>query len=166
MATHGRDGLSHLLLGSVTEGVLRERRSPVLCVREPEHGAALPYRRVLVPTDLSEASRAALPWAALLARSFQSEVLAVHFGHCPVPTSLSGVPDLVEEAYPSESAVRSFVAPYLEGRRVAVQLHSGQPWDRLIDVARSEKADVIVISGDDQLVEPLVRHAPCPVLVV
>jgi nucleotide-binding universal stress UspA family protein len=30
MATHGRSGLSHLLAGSVTEGVIRQARRPVL----------------------------------------------------------------------------------------------------------------------------------------
>jgi nucleotide-binding universal stress UspA family protein len=34
MATHGRTGLSHLLMGSVAEQVIRLSRSPVLIVRE------------------------------------------------------------------------------------------------------------------------------------
>ena len=34
MATHGRSGLSHLLLGSVTEAVIRRAPCPVLAVRE------------------------------------------------------------------------------------------------------------------------------------
>jgi universal stress protein A len=33
MATHGRKGLSHLLIGSVTEGVLRNAVCPVLVIR-------------------------------------------------------------------------------------------------------------------------------------
>lgn len=33
MGTHGRTGLSHLLMGSVAESVLREARVPLLCVR-------------------------------------------------------------------------------------------------------------------------------------
>jgi universal stress protein A len=37
MATHGRTGLSHLLLGSVAERVVRESPRPVLTVR-PTHG--------------------------------------------------------------------------------------------------------------------------------
>ncbi len=32
MGTHGRKGLAHLLLGSVTEKVVRSSTSPVLCV--------------------------------------------------------------------------------------------------------------------------------------
>lgn len=33
VGTHGRSGLSHLLMGSVAESVLREAPVPVLCVR-------------------------------------------------------------------------------------------------------------------------------------
>jgi nucleotide-binding universal stress UspA family protein len=35
MGTHGRSGLSRILLGSVTEGVLREAPCPVISVRPP-----------------------------------------------------------------------------------------------------------------------------------
>jgi nucleotide-binding universal stress UspA family protein len=35
LGTHGRTGLSHLLLGSVAEKVVRRSRRPVLSVREP-----------------------------------------------------------------------------------------------------------------------------------
>jgi nucleotide-binding universal stress UspA family protein len=35
MSTHGRSGLPHLLLGSVTERVIRGAHCPVLAVREP-----------------------------------------------------------------------------------------------------------------------------------
>jgi universal stress protein A len=38
MSTHGRKGLGHVLLGSVTERVLRDAPCPVLVVR-PEHRA-------------------------------------------------------------------------------------------------------------------------------
>lgn len=33
VGTHGRSGLSHLLMGSVAESVLREANVPVLCIR-------------------------------------------------------------------------------------------------------------------------------------
>jgi nucleotide-binding universal stress UspA family protein len=38
MSTHGRGGLRHLVLGSVTEAVVRAARIPVVCC--PERGAA------------------------------------------------------------------------------------------------------------------------------
>lgn len=37
IATHGRGALTHMLLGSVTEKVVRKAPCPVLTVRHPEH---------------------------------------------------------------------------------------------------------------------------------
>lgn len=37
MGTHGHTGLTHVLLGSVTEKVVRKAPCPVLTVRNPEH---------------------------------------------------------------------------------------------------------------------------------
>lgn len=37
MGTHGHSGLVHMLLGSVTEKVVRKSPCPVLTVRHPEH---------------------------------------------------------------------------------------------------------------------------------
>jgi nucleotide-binding universal stress UspA family protein len=37
MGTHGHTGLAHVLLGSVTERVVRKAPCPVLTVRDPEH---------------------------------------------------------------------------------------------------------------------------------
>jgi nucleotide-binding universal stress UspA family protein len=43
MGTHGRTGLSHLVLGSVAEAVIRQAPCPVLAIRQSE--AAAPVRR-------------------------------------------------------------------------------------------------------------------------
>ena len=37
IATHGRTGLAHLFMGSVTEKVVRKAPCPVLVVKDPEH---------------------------------------------------------------------------------------------------------------------------------
>lgn len=37
MGSHGRSGLARLILGSVTDGVLRHAHVPVLCIREDAH---------------------------------------------------------------------------------------------------------------------------------
>src|SRR6266542_3286761 len=42
MGTHGRAGLSHLLVGSVAERVVRTASCPVLTVKQPEHEFVLP----------------------------------------------------------------------------------------------------------------------------
>lgn len=42
MGTHGRSGLSHILLGSTAERVVRNAPCPVLTVRRPEHEFVVP----------------------------------------------------------------------------------------------------------------------------
>ena len=39
MATHGRSGFAHLILGSVAEHVIREAACPVLILRPPKQAA-------------------------------------------------------------------------------------------------------------------------------
>jgi nucleotide-binding universal stress UspA family protein len=175
MATQGRDGVAHLFRGSLTEAVVRESSGPVLCVREPDHGTALPYRRILVPTDLSEASRRAFPLAALLAQAFESDVIALHATDVEVPSRLLGVSYGVEAA-PSEEAVGRFLQPQFEEVYVRPRVRSGPAWRAILETAQAEHADLIVLSthGHDSLADVLIgsqaerviRHAPCPVLVV
>jgi nucleotide-binding universal stress UspA family protein len=170
MATHGRQGLSHLLVGSVTEKVVRHAFRPVLCIRAPEHGPVFPYRRILVPTDLSPASRLAFPVAALLAREFGAQVLAVYV------EASRGAPRAVGEMpLPTEAWVWRFFQPDFTDLEVVPQVVSGTVWDRIVQLARVERADVVVMStrGHDSLgdrllgsnTERVVRHSPCPVLV-
>lgn len=42
LCTHGRSGLQHALLGSVTEKVIRKAPCPVLTVRDPDHDFVMP----------------------------------------------------------------------------------------------------------------------------
>ncbi|MBI4552507.1 MAG: universal stress protein [Candidatus Latescibacteria bacterium] len=42
IATHGRTGLSHVLLGSTAEKVVRKAPCPVLTIRHPEHEFVMP----------------------------------------------------------------------------------------------------------------------------
>lgn len=42
IATHGRTGLAHFLLGSVAERVVRTSPCPVLTIRHPEHEFVVP----------------------------------------------------------------------------------------------------------------------------
>jgi nucleotide-binding universal stress UspA family protein len=184
MATHGRSGLSHLLLGSVAEKVVQQVDSPVLCVRQSEKAAARPYRRILIPTDLSLASRLAFPVGALLARTFRSEILAIHVVPSAPAAILTGVyavtipteATLRQLCVPTEAALWKFFQPDFKGIVVRAEVLSGSVWDRIVDAARIEGADLIVMSthGHDSLgdsivgsnTERVVRHAPCPVLIV
>ncbi len=63
IATHGRTGISHAMLGSVAERVVRHSTAPVLLVRKP---AAWPPKKVLVPIDFSDAKEDSAMVAAQL----------------------------------------------------------------------------------------------------
>lgn len=68
MGTHGVGGFRHLILGSVTETVLRQVDCPVLTVPpRAQSSARLPFRRILCAIDFSASSIAALRLAVGLA---------------------------------------------------------------------------------------------------
>jgi nucleotide-binding universal stress UspA family protein len=171
MATHGRRGLHHTLLGSVTEEVVQRAHTPVLCLREAAPAAC---RRILVPTDLSLASRLAFPLAAFLARSFGAEVIGLHAAPPVTAATLSGIPER-RPAIPSEAALWAFYQADFAGVAVTAQVCVGPAWDRIVGTAEVEGADLIVMAtrGHDSLsdrilgsnTERTLRHAPCPVLV-
>lgn len=176
MGAHHAVGLAHPFLGSVTESVVQQSCHPVLCVREPAHGGAVAYRRIVVPTDLSLRSRRAFPLAAALARAFGAEVIAVYVDRPTSLATLSGLPavDLGEPAPPTEASLWSFMQPEFDGIGVTAEVHQGAVWERVCQVACDEEADLIVISksGHDSFAERLigsntariVRRGPCPVL--
>jgi nucleotide-binding universal stress UspA family protein len=171
MATHGRRGLSHVLLGSVAEAVVQRAHTPVLCVHDD---APVPYRRILVPTDLSLASRLAFPMAAFLARAFGAEIIGLHVAPPPTAATLSGMP-APRPAIPTEAALWDFYRADFPGLAVTAQVYTGAAWDRIVHTAGLERVDLIVMAtrGHDSLsdrilgsnTERVLRHATCPVLV-
>jgi nucleotide-binding universal stress UspA family protein len=164
MATRSRHGFDRFFVGGVTEQVVRHAECPVLSVREPEHGGPLPYRVLLLSTDLSAAARRAYPVTALLARRFDARVVAVHVA----PKASAGSPELLE-------AVRQDLREDFGGVDLGVRIEEGgSPWRCIVEAARAERADVVALSrqGSDSLgdqilgsnTDRVLRYAPCPVL--
>jgi nucleotide-binding universal stress UspA family protein len=176
MATRSRKGFASWFLGSVTHQVVQHAGRPVLCVRRSAHGETPPYRRLLLPTDLSQASRRAFPLAALMARSFEARVEALHVSPPPPLALLTGVPGSGLPAVPTEDDVRRFVSPDLDEVPVEASVYvTGAPWYRIVQAAEERGTDLIVMStqGHDSVHDGIVgsttdrvlRHAPCSVLV-
>jgi len=176
MATHGRTGVEHLLLGSVTEQVVRQVYRPVLCVPTRDEAPTLPYRRIAVPTDFSLSSRLAFPIAAAFARVFESELLGIHVTPHASLATMSGIPDPAPVVVPTEASLARFLKADFDGLPVTAQVYQGNPWERIVQAARLQKADLIVMStkGQDSLADKIlgsntdrvIRHSTCPVLVV
>ena len=75
MPTHGREGVSRYLMGSVSEKVVRLSSVPVLSVRmQPDETLAFPYERILVPTDGSDAATHAAERTLSLAAALDATV--------------------------------------------------------------------------------------------
>lgn len=182
MGTHGRSGFTRLLLGSVTEKVLRHAPCPVLTVppRAPESvpAGAKVFSTIVAAVDFSDSSQAALKRAVELARQYGATLTAVHIVE-PVPTyAHSGIPgldaDIEREA--AHGYLRNLlerVAPGLAAREVVMIGHAATG---VLQVAATEHADLVVagVHGRNAMdlmffgstANRLVREAACPVLTV
>jgi nucleotide-binding universal stress UspA family protein len=155
MATHGRSGLPHLLLGGVCEGVLRETPVPVFALRpfrpagfrRPGSGTESAFRNVLVPLDASGASLSILPAACAFAKRFDARLVFLHvLDPQKAALSLIGAPERGrsrEEAPPLETAAQQCA---LEGVRSRIVVDSGRVSDRILACSRSEEIDLIAMT--------------------
>ncbi|THE64094.1 universal stress protein [Salinadaptatus halalkaliphilus] len=81
MGTKGRDGLDRVLLGSVTENVLRTARTPVLAVPPSADTTGvddIAFDEFLLPTDGSDGAAAAADWGIGLASRLESMIHTVY----------------------------------------------------------------------------------------
>lgn len=144
-------------------------------------------KKILVGTDLSESSHAALETAAFYAKTFDADVvLASVFDPTPfvAPSVIPGPTDLLESATREiEKSIREALGhaakDFFEDRadRVkVVPLRHPAPGDALADLAHDEGADLIVVASHGRtgfkrvllgsVAERVTRMAKCPVLVV
>jgi nucleotide-binding universal stress UspA family protein len=133
-------------------------------------------KHVLVATDFSPPSRAALAYARALARTFGASLHVLHVAensflrptpsdpHAIVAAKRRALHDLIADQDGASSAVRTVVEV------------SDDAADAIVAYARAEPIDLVVVgthgrSGVAQLLvgsvaERVVRTAPCPVLTV
>lgn len=83
LGTHGRTGLSRVILGSVAEEVLRHAQSPIMTVGPKAQGGLGPdffdgTTRLVVAADLTKSSATAVGYALRLAAQLRAEVTLVH----------------------------------------------------------------------------------------
>lgn len=170
LGTRGRSGLSKLILGSVTEEIFHCVSCPVLTVGPWSRGAAsrLELKNVLLATDLSPQSTAALPYVFSAAKAWSARVDVVHVYS---PASSDCEPRM--DAYRRRLDALKASEPWLPIRYHAVP---GAPAPAVLDFARRTKQDLIVLGLDNHrsLYEgpsvshayEIVRQARCPVLNV
>jgi nucleotide-binding universal stress UspA family protein len=185
MATHGRTGLSHLLLGSVAEKVVRESRCPVFTTRLGEElSETEPLRTILVPVDIAERSAPVLMCARRIAEQCGSTVYPLHI----VPTDETDL--LLRDVYQAREGVhanlvvaervarqklKDLAQDYLEGVPYEPILYvSSDPAKTILEVASDVGAHLLVMATHGftgvfhlllgSLTEKMMREAHCPVL--
>jgi nucleotide-binding universal stress UspA family protein len=81
VGTHGRTGISRLVMGSVSEKIFRNAACPVLTVGPHSCGSdpqTMQLNRILFPTDLTAESARALPLVKKLASDFGATLTIMH----------------------------------------------------------------------------------------
>ena len=183
MGTHGRTGWDRLQLGSSAAAMIRKAPCPVLTVHGtivadvPLSPRRLKLKRLLVATDFSPASDAALRVAALLARRFKAEVVLVHALDSTKRSrhggNRAGASTRQKADRRLDEAVRTVEPQQYVVERIAA---FGDPLEVILAEAKRVTADLIVMGTNARrgmprlalgsVAESVVRRAGCPVLVV
>ena len=183
MGTHGRGGLAHLFMGSVAEKVVRTAPCPVLTVHRPPGGSGVRFRRILVPTDFSDASDGALACARLMADRFGASMHLLHVledlrieGPLGAEVFVSETPDTrtarLRDA--RERLSHRLTAEDRRDRQATGEVIFGHCAGVIAEYAEDNEFDLIVLGTHGRtglrhlimgsVAERVVRNAPCPVL--
>jgi nucleotide-binding universal stress UspA family protein len=184
MATHGRSGISHLVMGSVAESVLRTAPAPVLALKAGQEGRPLTaVKQILCATDLSATSEEAWRYALMLADVFAAEVSLLHvvsplefagLGDMRVPPPTGWMEGRVAASDKELAGKHQEVEKF--GLRARHKVAVGAPAATILAEAQDARADLIVMGTHGRtglshlllgsVAEAVIRKAPCPVLAV
>lgn len=133
------------------------------------------FARILVPTDFSATSEAALAYGRALANQFDAALHLIHIAENPFLRATVADRRSIEEAPGRWLEERLTDADRRRGAVTVVE-NSDEPAKEILQYAQSANIDLIVIgthgrTGLARLVlgsvaEAVVRAAPCPVLTV
>lgn len=143
--------------------------------------ALLKMRTILVPLDFSNTSAKALTYAIRMAEQFGSKIILVNVIE-PIATPDLAYHPLMLESEESRAAARRAIESTARKARLPdsmldrIVIRNGAPFVEITEAARTLKADLIIITTHGytglkhvfmgSTAERVVRHAPCPVLVV
>jgi nucleotide-binding universal stress UspA family protein len=185
MGTHGRRGYDRLVLGSVTNRVMRRAPCPVLAICKPPHdsvaadmaegkerGHVHHLRRILFCTDFSENSERAFDYAISATAEYDAELTLLHVLE-EVPSSAK-----TEEAIATATEQLDKLIPSEERRTLKIKtaVRIGKPYQQIIQLALDEQIDMVTmgVRGRGALdlavfgstTYRVLQLGPCPVLAV
>lgn len=185
-ATRGRSGIKRLILGSVTQRLIRILGCPLLAVHSPEQGfidsgaGAIRLKKITIGCDFSADSVLALNYGLSLAQEFEAELHLVHVVEPPVYEEFLTPGEQAEKFVLTDAVKQKLEGLVSEEARNWCSLKPvvlrGRPYEELVAYAMAEEMDMIVLGVRGYgLVKSLlmgsttdrvVRNAPCPVLAV
>lgn len=184
LGTHGRSGFERLLLGSVTERVLRKAPCPVLTV--PPRAADIrppAFGRILCAVDFSPSSLRGLEYALSLAQESDASLVVLNVLELLTDLEHYEVPGFNFTDY-AASVIRetrdrltaSIPAAAREYCEITELVLTGKPHREILALARENQMDLVVMGVRGRGVADLaifgsttqqvVRAAPCPVLTI
>ncbi|RMD90895.1 MAG: universal stress protein [Calditrichaeota bacterium] len=184
MGTHGRRGISHILLGSVAEEVVRVAKCPVLTIREQKEPKSIEaFEKILVPVDFSEHSKSAVAHAKAITATYKARLYLLHVIEESIHpafyvTGKSSVFELIPDI---ESKSKEFMAKLVkETKGPAVETEyfvlEGRAAQEIVKFSDKNDIDLIVIATHGltgiehfllgSITEKVIRMANCPVFTV
>lgn len=173
LGTHGRRGVSKVVLGSASEKIYRSARCPVLTVGPKAHAANWNLRSILCPVDLAAECEAAVDFALSLAEENAAEfIMLTAVPLVPWQHRQSVQRDTLrcmERLIPEEA--RDWCTPHL-------LVCWEYPAEAILAAATEREADLVVMGVHKTNAAGLSSHlpwpvaaevvsrAPCPVLTV
>jgi nucleotide-binding universal stress UspA family protein len=149
MGTHGLRGIDRLMVGSVTERVLRRARCPVLAVRKPAHHVIssvqdpepVHLRKMLLCADFSDHAHRASEYAVSMAKEYGAELTLLHvLEDVPRSTDLESATEKVAKQ------LKESIAPKTrEGCIVKVLVRIGKPYQQIIQLALEAQTDLVIM---------------------
>jgi nucleotide-binding universal stress UspA family protein len=165
MGTHGRTGMSRLIVGSVTEAVMRVVPVPVIAVN-PLAIETAEMEKVVCPIDFTPACREALRHAAALASRGGAPLVLLH----------AVDDDRTEAGIEERKRLHDWLPAELADRCELKLISSTHEADRIVETAAKVRAQLIAfgVTAGRSPAEPLlgtiaervVQRSRCPVLTV
>ena len=184
VGTKGKTGLEHVLLGSTAERIIRMAPCPVLTVPAAKQPAGERLKatvtRMLVPVDFSDCSRDALEYGALIAQRSKTSLKLFHVLE-PVSYGLDFTLPQMAQRESSKTAITKRLSDFVSalaslGLVSDFLISGGLPADSILDAARAQSVDVIVMGTHGRrgvshalfgsVAESVLRRSSCPVLTV
>jgi nucleotide-binding universal stress UspA family protein len=185
--THGRTGLKHVFLGSTAERIVQHSPCPVFVARQKKRKSktarVLMPDTILVPVDFSGCSLEGLKYAISFADSVAARLIVFHTVYLGYAYTADGFAmyDLValedRARKNAERQMRQFLRAVKFGAvKHETAITSGSPVAEICKFAKARDVDLIITATHGltglrhvligSIAEQIVRHAPCPVLVV